>query len=37
MDLRNYVTSVTAVSLSDDIKYKKDKDIHKIEEIINDI
>lgn len=30
LDLRNYVGSVSAVSLTDDIKYKKDKDVETI-------
>ena len=35
LDLRNYVKSVSAVGLCDDIKYKNKKDLIKIEDMIN--
>ena len=34
IDLRNYVNSVKAVSLLDDIKYKKDTDVETIRGLI---
>ena len=35
IDLRNYISNVKAVSLYDDIKYKNEKDIETIEELLN--
>jgi len=36
IDLRNYVDTVKAVSLTDDIKYQNIKDIETIEELLNE-